>query len=170
VPLLMHLKPEFKVPNSIRSGSNRASFDGPARAHEASVMTRAKGKRQEQQRVDPLYSTPEEAFDQTFAMPGKSQPPCPQATTATFYVPDEAKAHIDNLHLEPFSGTLYRLTSPTGEYKTATFQKWHGAHALFYVEADDVTVAVWFSHLPSCVKRLVEAVAFSMGAGKTVVQ
>jgi hypothetical protein len=102
-------------------------------------------------------------------MPGKSQPPYPEATTATFFVPDEAKAHIDNLHLEPISRRLYRSTNPSGEQKTAMFLKWHGPHALFYVAADDVTVAVWLAHLPSCVEKPLEPVVFSMGAGKTVV-
>jgi hypothetical protein len=114
--------------------------------------------------------TEQEAMGNTFVMPGKSQPKWNAATTATLYVPDETKAYFDSLHLEASTITEYCLITPTGDTRTAMFMRWHGAHALFYVPGDDVTVTMWYSDIPTHVQlndRGALEVNLPTGSGKT---
>ncbi|HYH00317.1 MAG TPA: hypothetical protein VD837_14385 [Terriglobales bacterium] len=120
--------------------------------------------------VDGAVQSEESAVSvmESFAMPGKSQPSYAVPDRLTVHVSDEAKAHINNLGLdEAFNSHTYILTSPDGSIKQAEFLKWHGAHALFYVPADDMTVALWYTDLPS-VEISVHRVDTKTGSGKTM--
>jgi hypothetical protein len=90
---------------------------------------------------------------ETFAMHGKSQPTFAPIDRVNFYLPDEEVAAIDALRLEVDAPTVYTLKTPEGALKTATFLRWHGAHALFYVAQDDVTLAVSVTVLTAIVAR-----------------
>lgn len=48
----------------------------------------------------------------------------------------------------------YVINAPDGSKKSATFMKWHGIYALFYVLADDVTVGGPFPEIPNVVSTL----------------
>jgi len=81
----------------------------------------------------------------SFAILGKSQPSFPDHQVH-IYLPDADKAvldaHLAKLALAQFGDKTYSVKSPDGTKLAATFLKWHGQYALFYVTADDLTIAV----------------------------
>jgi hypothetical protein len=91
----------------------------------------------------------------TFAIVGKSQP-LGRPRQAVVYVKSAEKTALTKclkrLRLVPFSGKSYTLVCPDKIKKSALFLNWHGVYALFYVEADDVTVVVPLTDIPRTVK------------------
>lgn len=74
------------------------------------------------------------------------------------WLPDAKKAaldeYLDSLGLTDFSDQEYVINTPDGSTKSATFMKWHGIYGLFYVLADDVTVAVPLQEIPVVVRTI----------------
>ena len=93
---------------------------------------------------------------ETFAMPGKSQPRG-EPKHVRLILPDDKKEtldkYLDGLGLTSFSDKKYVINTPDGS-KSATFLKWHGIYGLFYVQADDVTVAVPLPEIRIVVSRM----------------
>jgi hypothetical protein len=94
---------------------------------------------------------------ETFTMPGKSQP-SGEPREVRMWLPDAKKAaldkYLDSLGLTDFSDQEYVINTPDGSKKSATFIKWHGIYGLFYVPADDMTVAVPLPEIPNVVSTL----------------
>ena len=95
----------------------------------------------------------------TFAIVGKSRP-LGSPRRAVVYVRPAEKVALTNclkrLRLVPFGKEPYALICPDKTKKSARFLDWHGAYALFYVEADDITVVVPLVDIP-CIVRTKKA-------------
>lgn len=93
---------------------------------------------------------------ETFAMPGKSQP-SGEPQHVGLILPDAKKAaldkYLDGLGLTSFNDEKYVINTPDGVKKSATFMKWHGIYGLFYVQEDDMTVAVPLPEIPLVVGK-----------------
>jgi len=91
----------------------------------------------------------------TFAIVGKSQP-LGGPRQAVVYVKATEKVALTKclkrLRLVPFGGKVYTLVCPDKTKRSARFLNWHGVYALFYVEADDVTVVVPVTEIPRTVR------------------
>lgn len=97
------------------------------------------------------------AMFETFTIPGKSEP-SGEPREVRMWLPDAKKAaldkYLDTLGLTNFSDQEYFINTPNGSNKSATFMKWHGIYRLFYVLADDMTVAVPLLEIPILVSTM----------------